>query len=79
MLISDQTPWQGLESAEAGFNLPADDASRFARTIERFASFGAARRARFSEGAVAYVRRSIDVDAAINAHRTMFAVQLGGA
>ena len=36
-LLSDRTPWRGLEEKNAGADLPLDDLARFARWIDDFA------------------------------------------
>jgi glycosyltransferase involved in cell wall biosynthesis len=72
VLISDCTPWKVLEPAYAGFDIPLGDVGRFARTIERFASFDSEQRRTFSDGAAAYIRRAIDPDRSVGMHRSMF-------
>lgn len=40
VLISDQTPWRGLEARKAGWDLPISDASLFRERIERMVGMG---------------------------------------
>jgi glycosyltransferase involved in cell wall biosynthesis len=79
VLISDRTPWRGLEAAEAGFDLPLDEIARFSRTIERFAGFDDAKRVLFADGAAAFARRAVDLEKSIHAYRAMFNAQLAAA
>lgn len=39
VLISDQTPWLGLPSRKAGWDLPLDDETAFTRTLETIAGW----------------------------------------
>ncbi|MBK8949964.1 MAG: hypothetical protein IPM68_14265 [Flavobacteriales bacterium] len=34
MVISDRTPWKGLERQNAGWDIPLEDPARFTRTIQ---------------------------------------------
>jgi glycosyltransferase involved in cell wall biosynthesis len=38
VLVSDRTPWRGLEVARAGFDLPIESPELFRHAIERFAA-----------------------------------------
>jgi glycosyltransferase involved in cell wall biosynthesis len=77
VLISDRTPWRGLEGAEAGFDLPLERPEAFARCIERFAAFPKDKREKFSRGARNMARRMVNNAGAIEAHRSMFRQAIG--
>jgi glycosyltransferase involved in cell wall biosynthesis len=77
VLISDRTPWRGLEGAEAGFDLPLDTPEAFARCVERFAAFPKDKRENFARGALKMARRMVDNGAAVEAHRSMFRQAIG--
>lgn len=51
VLISDATPWRGLEADEAGWDLPLADPRRFASAIDALGALDAAARERLSRGA----------------------------
>jgi glycosyltransferase involved in cell wall biosynthesis len=54
VLISDRTPWRGLEARGAGWDLPLDDPTSFADAIDRFASLGPDEIRQLQAGARAY-------------------------
>jgi glycosyltransferase involved in cell wall biosynthesis len=66
-LISDQTPWRGLEAARAGWDLPLARMSAFSEALQWCADAGAAEIAELSLGAralaVDYLRGDKSVDA----------------
>jgi glycosyltransferase involved in cell wall biosynthesis len=66
-LISDQTPWRGLEAARAGWDLPLARMSAFSEALQWCADAGAAEMAELSLGAralaVDYLRGDQSVDA----------------
>lgn len=51
VLISDRTPWRGLEAREAGWDLPLDDLERFQQVIDRYARASDAEKLRRSRAA----------------------------
>ena len=55
-LISDQTPWRGLEAKKAGWDLPLRDPAAYAGALERYAALTQAERAQWREGARALAR-----------------------
>lgn len=79
VLISDRTPWHGLQAAQAGFDLPLEDPRAFGQAISSFRDLDAAQRAALGAGAARYIRRAVDVAQSVNAHRTMFEAVLSGA
>ena len=52
VLVSDRTPWRGLEEARAGWDLPLDDEGAFLEVLSRCAAMGAEEHAEWSRGAV---------------------------
>jgi glycosyltransferase involved in cell wall biosynthesis len=62
VIVSDQTPWHGLEEAGAGFDLPLGRPDGFRAAIERFAAMPGAEFERWSDAAraagLAYSARS---------------------
>ena len=72
VLISDQTPWQKLDSREAGWSLPLDAPEAFAAAIERFAATAQEKRARLRQGARRLAEASVESDDAATAASDMF-------
>jgi glycosyltransferase involved in cell wall biosynthesis len=71
-LISDQTPWRGLEAAGAGWDLPLGDARRFTAAIEAAAALGPADAELLRRNARAYVRSHPLLMGAVEATRPLF-------
>lgn len=69
-LISDQTPWRGLEADGAGWDLPLVE-KRFADAVERFAAMPRAERIAMRAAARRLSTR-FDAGQAIDDHRAMF-------
>jgi glycosyltransferase involved in cell wall biosynthesis len=56
VLISDRTPWHGLEAAKAGFELPLDDPEAWLEKIRFFAGMDEKTYAEWSRGAWRYAK-----------------------
>jgi glycosyltransferase involved in cell wall biosynthesis len=56
VLISDQTPWQGLRSQKAGAELPLTDQSRFTEVIQEFVDMPDAAWQEYRQGAWSLAR-----------------------
>lgn len=70
-LISDTTPWRGLVSRSAGWDLPLTDPAGFARHVDVFASLDEARRASLRTGARRAAERWIEESGAVSRSREM--------
>ncbi len=70
-VISDRTPWRGLEAARAGWDLPLDDPARFVEVIELYAALPADERARWRAGAREAARRWVEGSGAATANARM--------
>ena len=57
VLISDHTPWQGLEEAGAGFEIPLDESGKWTDKVDFFAGMENESYASWSEGAWKYARK----------------------
>jgi len=66
-LISDRTPWRGLEARNAGWDLPLGDASAFSEVLDRFAALEPGARATWREGAKAAARSYVETSGAATA------------
>jgi glycosyltransferase involved in cell wall biosynthesis len=57
LVISDRTPWKGLEAANAGWDLPLGDPSRFREVLQRLVDMDEATYLQWSRGAFELGRR----------------------
>ncbi|HEX8321745.1 glycosyltransferase family 4 protein [Longimicrobium sp.] len=72
VLISDQTPWRGLEARRAGWDLPLDGPEAFTRALQRLADMDAQEHGGWRAGAAEFGRqRSVD-PGAVAANRALF-------
>lgn len=76
-LLSDRTPWRGLEARDAGADLPLDDPARFARWIDDFAALDETGRQCMREGAHALGNDAVTAAANLEANRRMLRTALG--
>jgi glycosyltransferase involved in cell wall biosynthesis len=60
VLISDQTPWQGLAARKAGWDLPLDDQDGFARIAEETAGWDQERFDEWARSSWEYARHFIE-------------------
>jgi glycosyltransferase involved in cell wall biosynthesis len=67
VLISDQTPWRGLEAKRAGWDLPLSRPDSFLEAIESFAALAPEARAEWREGARACARAYVEKSGAAEA------------
>jgi hypothetical protein len=66
-LISDRTPWRGLEARRAGWDLPLGDPGAFAEIMDRYAAASPSARAEWREGAQAAARAYVETSGAASA------------
>jgi glycosyltransferase involved in cell wall biosynthesis len=71
VLISDQTPWRGLERSGAGWSLPLADPARFAATIDRMAALAPTERIALRRAARALAESSLQQSDAVARMRAM--------
>ncbi len=72
LLISDRTPWKGLEAKDAGWDLPLDDEGLFARAIERLVHAEQVQYDRWSKGAFAMGKRYLSDPATVERSLALF-------
>ena len=60
LVISDRTPWRGLESLDAGWDLPLERTGDFSRALERLVHADQATYDRWSAGALRAADRYLD-------------------
>lgn len=78
VLISDRTPWRGLEARSAGADLPLDDLELFAERIRIWAALPADRAQVMRAAARALGDDPAAAEAAVEANRRMFFTALHG-
>ena len=77
VIISDRTPWTGLDREGAGWSLPLEPLEPYVAAVEALAGMDQAAWQRASNCARAYSDRMIRRPTAIDAHRAMFWRALG--
>jgi glycosyltransferase involved in cell wall biosynthesis len=77
-LISDRTPWRGLEAVRAGWDLPLEDPAPFSETIERFAALPAEARQAWRAGAREAARRWVEASGGAEANARMLQALIAG-
>ena len=68
-LLSDRTPWLGLEAASAGWDLPLDDLGAFSSVLQHCVDAGPEEWNRMRAGARSFARTVGGRDVAIEQHR----------
>jgi hypothetical protein len=71
-VISDQTPWRGLEEKGVGWDLPLDDMQGFVSCIERFASMDGEERRALSRAAAELAAGVAGSEEIVEANRRLF-------
>ena len=72
VLVSDRTPWRGLEARMAGWDLPLEDTAAFHRALETALGWSEAERAPWAEGARRLGRERLEDPSALEGHRELF-------
>lgn len=77
VLISDRTPWRGLEEAGVGWDLPLEAPERWTEVLQRCVDMGEEEHWAMSERARAYARRRLQDPEALEANRRLFRMAFG--
>jgi glycosyltransferase involved in cell wall biosynthesis len=72
VVISDQTPWQGLEEAEAGWDIPLDQPERFRKALQLCVDMGPEEYAKLCAGAMRFGQRRFDNARVLQQYRDLF-------
>jgi len=72
VLISDRTPWRGLEATGAGWDLPLEDPGGFSAALERCAAMDAGEHKRMSEAARRFALANAAPEASLENYRRLF-------
>ncbi len=76
VLISDQTPWRGLEKAKAGWDLPLDQPEAFTKAIQRVVDMDEHEHRAWRQGARSYIESHPLITEAIELNRQLFLSQI---
>lgn len=77
-LISDQTPWRGLEAAKAGWDLPLDQPEAFTEAVQRVIDMDEHEHGEWRQGARSYIEHHPLITEAIELNRQLFLSQVRG-
>lgn len=72
LLISDRTPWRGLEADQAGWDLPLDKGEAYAQAVDNLCAMDQAEYDRWSQGAFGRGMRYLADSAPIEASMQLF-------
>lgn len=72
LLISDRTPWRGLEARQAGWDLPLEQPERFTAAVEALCAMDAAAFAAWAGGAFAWGARYLTDNASTEESLRLF-------
>jgi glycosyltransferase involved in cell wall biosynthesis len=73
VLISDQTPWRGLEKEKAGWDLPLKEKDKFKKAIRQAAAWNQEEYDEWSKNAIELARNSFDIPRLHDKYRKLFA------
>jgi glycosyltransferase involved in cell wall biosynthesis len=74
VIISDQTPWRGLEAAGVGWDVAIDQTDHFIRAISSAVRLGQAEYDQMTDRAWSFAKAHVADDAVIAGYRRMFGV-----
>ena len=72
VLISDQTPWRGLEGKDVGWDLPLDRPEMFRQVLQRCVDMNQGEYAKLSKRAREYGLRITKDDGTVEKNRQLF-------
>lgn len=72
VILSDQTPWHGLEALGVGFDLPLAEPSAFTRAVETIAADDESGRQRRATAATSFARSFLSREEHLASNRAMF-------
>ena len=72
VLISDQTPWRGLEKEKAGWDIPLKDKDKFKNAIRQAAEWDQGEYDVWSKNAIQLARNSFDIPRLFEKYRKLF-------
>jgi len=72
VLISDRTPWRGLESQGVGWDLPLEDLSRLQQAVQRLVDMGPEQHAELSRAARRYGVAYVNDEEILERNRALF-------
>ncbi|MCL4841086.1 MAG: glycosyltransferase [Bryobacteraceae bacterium] len=77
VLVSDRTPWRGLEELGVGWDLPLEEPERWKVVLQRCVDMGEEEHRAMRERARAYAKEKMEDPAAVEANRRLFRIAFG--
>jgi glycosyltransferase involved in cell wall biosynthesis len=74
VLISDKTPWRGLEEEKAGLDLALGQPEAFVEAIRQFAQMDSGEYQPWMKGSLALAKKKADQSEAVEVYREMFGI-----
>ena len=72
VIISDQTPWQGLEEEKSGWSIPLSDKNKFIEAIETLAAANNQQYAKYALAAYQKAKIFIENEALLKSNKELF-------
>jgi len=72
VLISDQTPWRGLEKEKAGWDLPLKEKDKFKNALRQAAAWNQEEYDEWSKNAIQLARNSFDIPRLHEKYKKLF-------
>lgn len=72
VLISDQTPWRGLQEMKAGWDVPLSERERFVRIVSEYSRLDSSERDEWRCGARTFAKSTLTSRDTVDAHLDMF-------
>ena len=79
VLVSDQTPWRGLEALQVGWDIPLDSPEQFVRALEVAAGLDIGERIQMRKRCIEFARAKADDAEALELNRHLFTTALSNA
>lgn len=74
ILVSDRTPWRGLQEKNIGWDIPLDQSEDFVAAIEAAADFDHEKRMAMKRSCINFANETINDDAALQANKDLFLI-----
>lgn len=72
VILSDQTPWRGLEKAQVGFDIPLSDQPAFVRAVTALADMDQAGFDAMCRACTVYIGKALNTEAIKDQYKTLF-------
>lgn len=72
VILSDQTPWRGLEKERVGFDIPLADKAAFVKAVNSFVMLGQESFDEQSKACVAYINKALNTEVIREEYKKLF-------